>query len=847
MSELKPEELPVSQADETGLRTLENLGLQAHLRLAVEAAGIGIWEYDVSADRFSWDDAFGRMLGRATLAREAPDLLALVHPDDIPLVERRKALLLERGSRVAIDEIRLRHADGHWVWIELRGCATRFDPAGMPLLSRGTAMDISPRKAAETERQLASMVFTGISDGICITDAEARIEMVNEAFTRITGYTLDEVRGKNPRQLKSDRHNRPFYRHMWNTLARHGNWQGEITNRHKNGELFTEWLSISAVVDPAGRPSHYIGIFSDLSQRKAAAERIQYLSSYDPLTDLPNRNLFADRLGQALLNARRYARETAVLLLDVKRFRVINESFGPLVGDQILIELGQRLAGQVREGDTIGRRSGNQFGFVMANLAHERDAIDLAQRMLSALQAPFSAAGQSVTLSASIGISLAPRDGESAEGLLKTAETALARAKEIGGNSFRFYSPGMDADAARRLGLEAALSEALSKQELSVVYQPQISLDSGRLIGMEALLRWHSPQFGTVSPAEFIPIAEETGLILPIGTWVLSEACRQTKRWLDLGLTALRCAVNLSPRQFHHPALVEEIGRVLAETGLPPAALELEITENAFIGDVEQAAALCRTLKGLGIKLSLDDFGTGYSSLAYISRFPFDKLKIDQGFVRDLIENPVNAAIASAAIVMARSLKLSVLAEGVESEAQARFLRSRRCDAIQGYLFSRPLSASDFATLLADNKRLPIADAPQTGRQTLLIVDDEINVLNALSRLLRREEYQVLTARSASEALDLLTRQPVQIILSDLRMPDMNGVEFLYRVRQLYPETIRMILTAYNHIDTITDAINRGAIHKFLGKPWDDDELREQIRESFRLAKEQPMRTADLP
>ncbi len=401
----------------------------------------------------------------------------------------------------------------------------------------------------------------------------------------------------------------------------------------------------------------------------------------------------------------------------------------------------------------------------------------------------------------------------------------------------------MDADAARRLGLETALREALARDELSVVYQPQISLDSGHMIGMEALLRWSNPQFGAISPAEFIPIAEETGLILPIGEWVLRTACLHTRQWLDLGLARLRIAVNLSARQFHQSNLAALVGQTLAETGLAPGDLELEITESSFIDDVDGAIAQCQALKALGVKLSLDDFGTGYSSLAYISRFPFDKLKIDQGFVRDIIENPVNAAIATAAIVMARSLNLMVLAEGVETEAQASFLRGRRCDAMQGYLFSRPLTPVDFGQLLVGNKRLTLADSPRDSGQTLLLVDDEPNILSSLTRLLRREGYRILTATSPLEAFELLAKQPVQVIVSDQRMPEMSGTEFLARVRQLYPDTIRLVLTGYTDIDSITGAINLGAIYKFLTKPWDDDLLREQIREAFRLVKENSYRT----
>ena len=446
-----------------------------------------------------------------------------------------------------------------------------------------------------------------------------------------------------------------------------------------------------------------------------------------------------------------------------------------------------------------------------------------------------SAQGDTLRI-AGIGVAVAPRDGNDTDTLMKCADAALLRAKANGQNTFRFYSPEMDADASRRLGLEAALRLALQNNELTVHYQPQISLDSGNMIGMEALLRWNTREFGPVSPAEFIPIAEDTGLILPIGEWVLRTACRQTRQWLDLGLANLRIAVNLSPRQFRQSNLTGLVSQCLAETGLPATALELEITESSLIEEVDEAIAQCRMLKKLGVKISLDDFGTGYSSLAYISRFPFDKIKIDQSFIRDITENPVNAAIANAAIVLARSLNLSVLAEGVETEAQASFLRSRRCDAMQGYLFSRPVPAAEFEQLLASRKRMTLSDKTEQSRQTLLIVDDEPNILAALTRLFRREEFNILTAQSPTEAFEHLAKQSVQVILSDQRMPEMSGTEFFARVRQLYPDTIRIVLTGYTDLDSVTDAINRGAIYKFLTKPWDGDILREQIREAFRKA-----------
>jgi len=819
-------------------RVEENRRLETSLQLVLSTTGFGIWKVEHESGGCEMNESLFRTFGLSETPATLGAFLDRVHQEDRPRVEHGLASLLSPVDEIYLEEFRVRHEDGHWIWVETRGRAIRRDPEGNAQVSMGTMSDISLRKEAEAEHRLSSVVFTSISDGVCITDPDNRILLANDAFCRITGYQAGEVRGQTPALLKSGAHSPAYYQAMWESLDSHDSWRGEITNRRKDGELITEWLSISAVRDAGGRLTNYVGIFSDLSERRAAADRIQYLSSYDPLTNLPNRSLFADRLGQALINAHRFNRQTATILLDLDRFRFINETLGPPAGDEVLLEVARRLQLQVRDGDTVGRRSGNEFGFVMANLSQERDAIALAQRILEAISVPFVVSGQTLVVTASIGISLAPRDGNSSDELLKTADTALARAKKAGRNTFRFYSPEMDSDAARRLGLESALRDALQNNEMSIAYQPQVSLESGNIIGMEALLRWHSPLFGSVSPNEFIPIAEETGLILPIGEWVLRTACLQTRRWHDLGFAMLRVAVNLSTRQFRQASLVQVVRQTLADTGLPANLLELEITESAFIDDADEAIAMCLALKTLGIKLSLDDFGTGYSSLAYLSRFPFDKLKIDQGFVRDIIENPINAAIATAAIVMARSLNLSVLAEGVETEAQANFLRGRRCDSMQGYLFSPALPPGEFEQLLAGNKRLRLAEQIADTGQTLLLVDDEPNILNSLTRLLRREGYAILTAASPNEAFELLARQPVHVILSDQRMPEMSGTEFFSRVRQLYPDTIRIVLTGHTDLESITGAINRGAIYKYLSKPWDDDQLREQIREAFRLAKE---------
>lgn len=832
---------------EVARRVGENMKLETRLQLALDASGLGVWEYSHGTGQSQWSRSLCAMLGRDAGPAGIAEYLDLVHPEDRPLVERIIRPALQAGTPIHVPECRLRRGDGSWLWVETRGRAVLCDSNDQPQLTVGTMADISMRKAADMERMLSAAVFSGIENGIVVTDADGTILLVNDAFCRITSYGADELLGQRPRLLHSGLHDAPFYRAIWAQIGDSGSWQGEITDRRKDGELVSEWLTISAVRDAGGKTTHYVGIYSDLAGRRAADTRIEYLSSHDPLTALPNRNLLADRLTQALLTAQRFQRTVAFIALDLDHFHAINETLGPAAGDQVLVEVSRRLALQMREGDSLGRKSGDEFAFVMAAIAHERDLLALITRIQEALTAPFAVAGRSVSLTAAIGCSVYPRDGDAAEALIRGADIALVRARQAGRGATRFFSPQMEAQARRHAALENGLRGALERHELSIAYQPQISLDSGNLLGMEALLRWHSPQLGDVSPAEFIPVAEESGLIAAIGEWVLHTACEQTRRWHELGHATLRVAVNLSPRQFRNADLVGLVRRVLADSGLTPSTLELEITEGAVIDEVDEAVAVCHQLKELGVKLSLDDFGTGHSSLAYISRFPFDKLKIDQSFVRDIVESPVNAAIATAAIVMARSLDLTVVAEGVETEAQAHFLRSRHCDAIQGYLYSRPLDADRFACLIADAPRLAMPAADQEEAPTLLLVDDEPQVLASLSRLLRREGYRILTAANPKEAFDLLARHKIHVVVSDQRMPKMSGTEFFARVRQLYPQTIRLVLTGYTDLASVTDAINRGAIYKFLTKPWDDDQMREQLREAFRLVRELSRQQAEAP
>ena len=721
---------------------------------------------------------------------------------------------------------------------------------GAPLSPQGT--DVRNRRLAEfaqlavlaaersEQEQVRRQAFTALADtrdGIVITDLGPAIVSINSAWTEITGYTEDEVLGRNPSLLKSGMEAPERYQEMWQTLLQTGSWQGEIWNRRKSGETYPQLLSISTVRDAAGTPTHYVGVMTDMSRLRRSEEEKERLTHYDPLTHLPNRLLAMSRLQHAIEQAGRQHESIAVLYLDLDLFKHINDSLGPVAGDHVLACVGERLRSHLRHEETLARLGGDEFLIIVERLEIADDAARLARELLEALREPILLDGeQTVFTAGSIGISIYPDDASEAHALVQHADTALNEAKTLGRDQYCFYTQSLGDRVRQRLQLENHLRLALERGELSLHYQPQVDIRSGRINGIEALMRWRSPALGDVPPAEFIPVAEQSGLIFPMGRWALEEACRQNMRWQDEGLTQLCVAVNVSVRQFRDPNLLATVRSALDSSGLPPRCLEIELTESAFVDDAETAIRTSQQLHELGVKLSLDDFGTGYSSLAYLSRFPFDKIKIDQSFVQDITSNPTNAAIANATIALADSLHMSVLAEGVETESQLGFLRQRGCNSMQGYLFSRPLPADELATLLREARTLPAAPSAQDAPRTLLLLDDELNILRALQRLLRQDGYRILATTSAAEAFELLAQNTVQVIVSDQRMPEMNGTEFLSRVKELYPHTVRIVLSGYSEVETITQAVNRGAIYKFFTKPWDDMQLREELREAFRAA-----------
>lgn len=578
----------------------------------------------------------------------------------------------------------------------------------------------------------------------------------------------------------------------------------------------------------------FVALALDISERRKMEERLDYLVRYDGLTGLLNRTQLINRMDKALDEAGLADRQVAVLLLNLDRFRNINDSLGHEAGDSILFEISGRLRAVAREGDMLARLGGDEFALVLSQIGGLDDITQVVRNIREQFLAPIPVDDKQFFLTVSIGIALYPDDGHEPVRLIRDADTALAHAKDSGGNTFQFFSAEMNRYVDRRLSLEMGLRQALQRDEFQLHYQPQAELATGGVIGVEALIRW-CREGEMVSPAEFIPLAEDIGLIVPIGEWVLRTACRQAMAWQAAGLPSIRISVNLSVRQFREESLIERVRDILMETGLEPGRLELEITESAIMHDPGSVQAKLDSLVALGVGIAIDDFGTGYSSLGYLKRFPIGILKIDRSFVQDIISDPDDAVIAQAIISLSHSLGIRVVAEGVETEPQLHFLKKRGCDIVQGYYFSRPLPAAELARLLEENRRVGEWEAVGEGPEhTLLIVDDEPNIRQALTRALRHENFRILHASGPTEAFEILARHPVGVILSDQRMPDMSGVEFLGRVKSLYPRTVRMVLSGYTDLESVTNAINRGAVYRFLTKPWDDEVLRQHLREAFR-------------
>jgi diguanylate cyclase (GGDEF)-like protein/PAS domain S-box-containing protein len=568
------------------------------------------------------------------------------------------------------------------------------------------AREIEQRRANEEFMRLSSQVFEATRDAIVVTDREARVVATNPAFTQISGYTRDEILGQNVTILHAGEQDAATLDVMRQAMARSGHWSGEMLARRKNGETYPGLVSASALRNEAGELTNYVSLFLDITERKAEQHLIDFLSHHDALTGLPNRLLARQRFDQALAGARRDGHCVAVMCLDLDRFRSINDSYGHEVGDKALQVVSRFLTDTVRDGDIVTRQGGDEFQVVVHDDAQLGATLALAQKILAGLRRELVIDGQQITVTASIGIAVSLTDGDSFDELIRSADTALYRAKETGRDNYAFFTERMDAEIRDKLAIQSQLRGAIARDEFEVHYQPQMCLRGGTLAGAEALLRWNNAVLGRVPPNRFIPLAEEYGLVNSIGDWVLESVCAQIKQWRDAGLGDVKVSVNLAAGQFANDATVPYVEATLRRFGVPPSCLGLEITEGTVMGDPDKAVAALHRLKDIGVSISLDDFGTGYSSLGYLKRFPIDTLKIDKSFVDDVTTSANDAAIALSVISLAHNLNMQVIAEGVETREQVQFLTERGCDEMQGYFFSRPINAEEFTVLLRERRNL---------------------------------------------------------------------------------------------------------------------------------------------
>lgn len=682
---------------EPGNKEVANTAKSGHSKILYRWSVPGFSNTDNALEAINFDDV------RLSRWKDALQLGDPVFGDirDLPSSERQ---ILEQHDTQSIAIVPLFSDKLWWGNIIIERChdlikTTPQELGSLMAIGRSLGVAIQRESAGKRLHQ-AKIAFDSASEGIMITDDKVRIVAINKGFTEITGYSEEEVLGKSPKILQSGNQDERFYKEMWTTLKKEERWHGEVFNKRKSGENYYEWLTITAVKDNAGKVVNYVGVFADITDVKHSQNRLHELVNHDPLTGLPNRRLLNELLEHSIKRAERDNHKIALLFIDLDRFKAVNDTLGHQVGDKLLLEASRRISLSMRDSDVVARLGGDEFVVMMDMINKPSDAALVAKKIIHALQIEFNIDGHEIYISASVGISTFPKDCSDVEGLIKAADIAMYQVKNKGKNNHCFYSDDLSKNAVERFTLEGQLRHALVRKQFELYYQPQVSLVTGEIIGAEALIRWNHPKLGLVSPATFIPMAEETGLIVQIGEWVLREAAYQMVRWHKAGHAIQWISVNVSGVQIMRSNFADTVYGILMETDCNPHMLELEITESTVMQNTEYVIDTFSRIKQLGLKLAIDDFGTGYSSLSNLKRLPLDKIKIDQSFVRDLPDDLDDAAIANAIYAMAGSLGFSVIAEGVETQAQADFLRAMGCKEAQGYLYSKPVTATEFSKLL---------------------------------------------------------------------------------------------------------------------------------------------------
>ncbi len=695
----------VGTAQDIGERKRAELALavrEAQLSRVLEGSDLGYWDWNVQTNELQVSARWETMLGyepgemQVTVDRWPEH----VHPEDFPLVLASVERHLKGETAAHEVEMRCRTKEGEWRWIRTSGRVVSWDAQGRPLMMSGTHTDVTEPKQLELALKEAAMVFESSLEGIVVVDPQMRITKVNAAFCHITGYAPEEVLGRSPKILASGRHGPDFYREMWETLGAHDVWRGELWNRRRNGEIFAELLTISCVRDAKGVVQYYIGVFSDISQIKSHEAELHRIAHFDPLTGVPNRRLLVDRLHQALARAARNGSSLAVGFLDLDGFKVINDAHGHALGDRLLIEVTRRITEVLRAEDTLARLGGDEFVVLLTDITSERDCTLVLDRLLQVVQQSMSIEGRELRVTASIGVSLFPHDNADADTLMRHADQAMYLAKEAGKNRYQLFDPVSDRRAQSHREFLQRLQQALDAREFVLHYQPKVDLVDGRLLGVEALIRWDCPGRGLVPPCEFLPQLQSSSLELLLGDWVIEEALSQAQRWREQGLD-LRVSINISAAQLQQPDFHEKLAQALRRhPGQAPQQFELEVLETAQIEDMDTAVGILRRCGDLGVRFALDDFGTGYSSLTYLRKLPVQTLKIDQSFVRGMLGNTDDMGIVEGVIRMARAFRMEVVAEGVETLEHGRILLHQGCHLMQGFGIARPMPAEALAAWL---------------------------------------------------------------------------------------------------------------------------------------------------